>query len=192
MLYHLHEPDKFITLEKEPYDIGIDFIKGKTAGGVIKIQAFKFDLDNYTHEQAQAWIKAHGYEVIRFETAIRGTARRPSFRGTETISWAGVDKTFKAFARAVGANVERVEDLTSSQKTRISAHSLLGNAQADTFDDLIFFPVVNPSTGKLNAGGLRGVLSGRGAQAKIPQSAKDSAQNMARRLLRDNFQQEDD
>lgn len=188
----LYETDKFVSLEREPYDIGIYFLKGRTLDGSTKIQSFEFDPEVYTHEAATSWLESHGYDVFRFEMAIRSTSRRPSFEGTETISWAGVDKTFRAFARGVGSDAERVEDLTQSQKTRIAAHSLLGNAQADTFDDLIFFPVVNPSTGKLNAGGLRGVLSGRGSQAKIPQSAKDSAQNMARRLLRENFQEEDD
>ncbi len=188
----LEERDKFVSLEREPYDIGIYFLKGRTLDGITKIQSFEFDPEVYTHEAATAWLESHGYDVFHFEMAIRSTSRRPSFEGTETISWAGVDKTFGAFARSVGSDAERVEDLTQSQKTRIAAHSLLGNAQADTFDDLIFFPVVNPSTGKLNAGGLRGVLSGRGAQANIPQSAKDSAQNMARSLLREHFQEDDD
>ena len=195
MIYHkavLQELDTLTALEREPYDIGIYFLKGRTLDGSMKIQSFDFDPEVYTHEAATSWLESHGYDVFRFEMAIRSTSRRPIFDGTETISWAGVDKTFGAFARGVGSDAERVEDLTQSQKTRIAAHSLLGNAQADTFDDLIFFPVVNPSTGKLNAGGLRGVLSGRGAQAKIPQSAKDSAQNMARSLLREHFQDEDD
>ncbi len=182
------EIEGFEYMETEVYDTGIYRVIGKK-DGIMQVQSWEFDPDIFTKETAHNWLSMSG---IKFETAIRGTSRRPTFDGTETISWAEVDKTFGAFARGVGSDADRVEDLTQSQKTRIAAHSLLGSAQADTFDDLIFFPVVNPSTGKLNAGGLRGVLSGRGSQAKIPQSAKDSAQNMARRLLRENFQEEDD
>lgn len=125
------------------------------------------------------------------ELKIRNTARRPTFDGTETISWANVNRTFRAFARAAGASdADNVEDLTSSQKRRISAHTLLGDAGADTFSDLVFFPVVNPGTGKLNAGALRAVLSGRGAAADIPATALDSARAVAERLLDNNFRDE--
>jgi len=75
-------------------------------------------------------------------------------------------------------------------KSWIASKSLLGEGGADTWDNLLFFPVVNPGTNKLNAGALRAVLGGRAAQAKIPDSAKESAQKKARALLEKEFKVE--
>jgi len=127
---------------------------------------------------------------------IRATARNPSYSGTETVSWADVDKTLEAFIDGYFKNTdaERPEEgitgvgqMPSAMKQWIASKSLLGDAGADTFAELVFFPVVNPSTDKLNEGALRAVISGRGAQADIPDTAKESAQDKARSLLDKEF-----
>lgn len=125
-------------------------------------------------------------------------ARTPSFSGTETSSWVGVGKTFQAYRDGYYAHggkkpdevPERVEDAPQDMKSWIASKSLLGDANAEKWNDLLVFPVVNPSTNKLNANALRAVLSGRGAQAKISSEALDSARAVARRLLDENFKKE--
>ncbi len=128
-------------------------------------------------------------EEINF---IRDRARTPSYNGTETISWANVDKTLTAYLSGYYKhnNVEvpdelprRIGDLSTRIKRWIASKTLLGDSGADNVRDLIFFPVVNPSSNKLNAGALRAVLSGRGVRADIPENAKTSAQSVARKLL---------
>lgn len=127
--------------------------------------------------------------------AKRTIARRPSYSGVESISLEGVCESLgsylKGYYKATGsAKIEGdsdVSNLTSKAKTWISSKTLLGNPKVDIADDLIFFPVVNPLTNKLNEGALRAVLSGRGAQAKIPSGARESARQMAERLLKSEF-----
>jgi len=126
-------------------------------------------------------------------------ARTPSFSGTETSSWVGVDKTFQAYRDGYYAHggkkpdevPQRVEDAPQDMKSWIASKSLLGEADAEKWEDLLIFPVVNPSTDKLNENALRAVLSGRGAQAKISSGALDSARAMARKLLDENFKKEE-
>ena len=127
---------------------------------------------------------------------ILGTARTPVFDGAEEISWADVGKTFQAYRAGFYKNTEaevpdgapaKIEDAPQAMKDWIAARSLLGDPKADNFRDLRFFPVVNPSTNKLNAGAVRAVLGGRGALADIPQSAIESAQTKAEKLLDDHF-----
>jgi hypothetical protein len=62
----------------------------------------------------------------------------------------------------------------------------LGDPDADNFRELSFFPVVS-AEGALHERALRAVISGRGAQADIPEAAKDSAQSKARSLLEREF-----
>jgi len=133
---------------------------------------------------------------MNVRTNIRSTARDPAYSGTETISWADVDKTMAAYIsgyyKHTGADkpdeeVTSVGAMPSEMKSWIASKSLLGDANAETFAELVFFPVVNPDTDKLNEGALRSVISGRGAQADIPDTAKESAQNKARSLLDKEF-----
>lgn len=126
---------------------------------------------------------------------VRSTARTPTYNGTETTTWADVPKTIEVFVSAYyrerGGRPEdgprRVRDLPSAAKRWIAGKTLLGDEGADTERDLLFFPVVNPRTGRLNAGALRAVLGGRGARAEIPAAALRSAQARARALLDKEF-----
>lgn len=124
---------------------------------------------------------------------VRGTARRPSFQGTEDTAWTGptLERMIRGWVRHGGGSEPesmRIEDLPRGAKNWIASKSLLGDPAAENSRDLFFFPVVNPDSNRLNARALRAVLGGRGSQAQIPASARESAQNMARRLLESQFE----
>lgn len=155
-------------------------------------------------EGACSWADGCGVRVndigggkfeVSFQLNIRGTARTPSFDGTESVSWANVTTSFSAYRDAYYRSKDgrpdnvptRVQDAPSALRNWIASKTLLGEGSADNERDLIFFPVVNPKTGKLNEGALRAVISGRGAQARIPAEAKASAQRKARNLLNKHF-----
>ena len=127
---------------------------------------------------------------------VRQAARRPSFEGTEAVPWGEVVKTFAAYrdgyyrhsGTARPATVPmRVEDASVAMRTWIAHRTLLGEATADNDRDLVFFPVVNPETNRLNEGALRAILGGRAAQADIADATRESARVMARRLLNSEF-----
>ena len=131
-------------------------------------------------------------------TCVLAKARKPSYSGVETTSWGGVKKTVEAYLEGyrkrhggdigVGSDVSKLSD---SVKSWIASKTLLGDPKAKTERDLIFFPVVNPSSNKLNEGALRAVLSGRGASADIPETAKKSARDKAELLLKEHFKTEE-
>jgi len=123
---------------------------------------------------------------------VRSTARTPEYDGVEDTSWGDVDKSLSAYIAGYNKNGggseegSTIADISAACKSWIASKSLLGEASAETADDLIFFPVVNPSSNKLNLGALRAVLSGRGAQADISSSTLDSARAKAQSLLDEN------
>ena len=116
-----------------------------------------------------------------------GRARRPTFSGTETTPWS--KPTLQDYKSNWSGNADfgSIGDAPMSFKRWVARHTLLGDPNGETLDEVSFFPVVNPATGNLNANALRAVLSGRGAQADIPETALDSARAMARRLLDSEF-----
>lgn len=136
----------------------------------------------------------------KMKTYIRSSARTPVYKGTETTSWADVKKTIQSYiggyVKASGASAQdipsRVQDLPAAAKRWIADKTLLGDPGADNERDLLFFPVVNPATNKLNADALRAVLGGRGSQADIPPAARDSAQAKARALLKEEFSRKEE
>lgn len=126
--------------------------------------------------------------------SIAKEARKPSYDGTEEISWVSVGKTFseylKGYLKHKGGSAEGVISVATAPqkiKTWIASKTLLGDPNASSSRDLIFFPVVNPMTNKLSRGALRAVISGRGAQAEIPTTAKKTAIAKANLLLEEEF-----
>lgn len=120
--------------------------------------------------------------------AILSQARRPQFTGTETGAWS--TPSFSDYVRYLHEGAEgpsSVSQASAALKRAIAAHSLLGDPEGSNLRDLTIFPVVNPANGYLNERALRAVISGRGAQADIPERARTSAQDMARRLLNSEF-----
>ena len=134
---------------------------------------------------------ASTYELSAAEALQRDTARDPTFHGTETSEeqpWGEVSKDLQDWVDALGFKAESVADLSADQKDTIAAHTLLGDADADSWNELSFFPVVNPNNSNLNEGALNAVRGGRGAQADIPEDAYDSAEETAAQLLADEFE----
>lgn len=117
----------------------------------------------------------------------RSTARRPKFSGTEEAAWKS--PTLEDYKNAYDGDTDfsNIADAPRAFRTFVADHTLLGDPDGETFREVSFFPVVNPATGKLNARALRAVLSGRGAQADVSESALASARRMAEKLLDENF-----
>lgn len=112
-------------------------------------------------------------------TKVRSTARTPDYSGTTSSDWSAPDLEDYGY--------DSVGDMSQEEKSDVAAHSLLGSADAGTFDELQFFPVVEPSSNNLNENALKAVISGRGSQANISASALNSAQSKARSLLESEF-----
>lgn len=122
-------------------------------------------------------------------------ARSPKFDGTTNARWSKPSLSdFLNSSRAPegAGDVADVSDAPENVRTWIAGHSLLGDPSADTFDDMLVFPVVDPATGDLNANALRAVMSGRGAQADIPEGALESARAVAQRLLEREYAERDE
>lgn len=116
-----------------------------------------------------------------------GQARKPTYTGTETSAWS--KPTFADYIKYLFNGDEAptsISKCSSDLLRRIASHSLLGDPSATNFQDLTFYPVVNPSTGYLNESALRGVIAGRGSSG-LSDSALTSAQEMATRLLNSEF-----
>jgi len=127
-------------------------------------------------------------EEIEMSENVLSEARTPTYDGTETSSWGDVSKDLTDWADALGVDADTVADMTAEQKQTVAEHTLLGDPDADSWQELSFFPVVNPNTGNLNRGALVAVLGGRGAQADISESSLESARGVADRLLDEEFE----
>ena len=123
-------------------------------------------------------------------------ARTPAYDGTEEISWGDVKKTVgdyvKGYYKFSGTNEPdniptQVKDFPAAMKNWIASKTLLGDSNANNGRDLIFFPVVNPETDKLNYGALLAVKSGRGQSANIPENTLKTAIDKANYLLDNEF-----
>lgn len=145
---------------------------------------------------ACSWKDGCGMPRVNGAADVLLRARRPAYEGTETGSWADVNKSFEAFRDAYYKHTgkEKPEDVpasvaaaSSGLRRWIASKSLLGHPAGVTFREVCFFPVVNPGSNKLNKGALLAVLGGRGAQADIASQALESARSMARRLLEKEF-----
>src|SRR6056297_416394 len=142
-------------------------------------------------------------DMLKEERKILGEAREPDYEETETTSWQDVGKKMQDFIDGYyiqnpDAEPETEEEIPSTvadmpgpMKEWIARKTLLGDPDAEEFNDLVFFPVVNPKTDNLNEGGLKAVISGRGQSADIPENAYNSAEEVARSLLETEFEMED-
>jgi len=102
------------------------------------------------------------------------------YKGTETTKWEAPNLS------DFNVSANSWEDLTREEKKYVASHYLVGDEDAESFDEL-YYPVVNPKTGKLNENALRAVISGRGRMAKLPDDVKLKAIQDAYRLLNKEF-----
>jgi hypothetical protein len=126
---------------------------------------------------------------------LRSEARRPEYSGTTSGNWSAPDwSTYVRVyyeqnpdAEGSRSEAETVDSAPQGVRSFAAATSLLGDADAETFDELVYFPVVEPGSQDLNENALRAVIGGRSAQADAPESAVESARRMAYRLLNEEF-----
>lgn len=135
---------------------------------------------------ACSWIDGCGAPRVNMQQPLitgvanlRSTARTPEYSGTTTGEWSAPSLGDFGF--------DSIEDMSDDEKADVAATSLLGDAGADNFRELLFFPVVEPSSRNLSERALRAVIGGRAAQADIPQEAIESARRKAYQLLNDEF-----
>lgn len=111
-------------------------------------------------------------------------ARRPTYTGTESTRWTTpkLSDYVKYLYEGKGGPTT-VANCSTELKNLIASHTLLGDPTSSNFQNLTTFPVVNPSTGKLNERALRVIISRDGSDDTAIRSAID----MARRLLNSEF-----
>lgn len=135
-------------------------------------------------------------EGTTMQLNILSEARTPEYTGLEDTDWADVSKALGNYIEGYYAYTDdtmpdelptSIADLPQAARDWIAAKTLLGDPESEDAGNLLYFPVVNPNTDNLNAGALRAVLSGRGAQADIPAAALESARSVASRLLEEEF-----
>ena len=114
----------------------------------------------------------------------RSTARTPTYSNTSTESWSR--QTLSEFAAQRGWDVDTVADMDDRQRRIAAESSLLGLEDADEWNILTFFQVVD-GNGVLYKNALASVRGGRGQAADVPQSAYDSAAAKTKTLLQDEF-----
>lgn len=109
---------------------------------------------------------------------VRSTARTPSYSGTSTGKWNAPSLGDLGF--------DSVADMSSSDKTDIAEHSLLGEVGADTFNELLVLPVVNAS-GNLNKNALANAKARANQVSGISGDTVNSVKNKCTQLLKDEF-----
>jgi hypothetical protein len=135
------------------------------------------------------------------DLAIRTVARGPAFSGTEDIPWNDVDYSLDAYidgyydfsglAKPEGVSSSDISNLPQAAKDWIATKSLLGDQSSTEANGLVFLPVVNPKTNKLNEGALRSIISEESIGNDVGTAALASARTKAESLLRDKFNSED-
>ena len=130
--------------------------------------------------------------------AVNTTARTPNYQGTSEGGWERPTfaKCMEAYYTHTGDTKpdsvpSDVSDAPQSAKNFISSLSLLGNADADSFRELLFGPCVEPESLALNRDALLSIVQLM-PRADIPDSAKNSAIKKAYSLLQEEFDYTDD
>lgn len=130
----------------------------------------------------------------------RSQPREPDYDGAETSDdqpWGEVSKDLSNYIQGYLSNTDAempddetwdtVESLPQQAKNWIASKTMLGVSNAETTNELIYFPVVNPETNNLNEGALMAVISGRGEQADIDDQTLMQTEAIANRLLKEEF-----
>lgn len=146
-------------------------------------------------EGACSWDDGCGIRAnLKFN--ILGEARRPEFDGTEMDDWFDVPESFEAYRNAYYEFTETevpeivpdfVNEAPQEMLEWIASKTLLGDPNAEEEFGVIFFPVVNPETNRLNMNALKVVLSFKDEWFAPPKESLDSAKQMAMNLLSSEF-----
>lgn len=135
------------------------------------------------------------------EAAPLKRPRKPEFEGVETTPWADVPKTFEHFHKCyykrhdwkLPKNLpEHFKDCDKVIREWISNHSMLGNPKSSTFKTGLVLPVVNPQTGKLNAGGIRAAMVFVSRVNGISDATVKETMKLLKSLYKDYFPKEKD
>ena len=136
---------------------------------------------------------AHAASLYAGSPNANASPRTPEFDGLEPSSrdeWSEVDLTFEAFRDAYATDnpdASTWTDLSASDRTAISARSMNGEPEANTFAEGVVLPVVHPSNDSLHEGGLLSALS------RAPQTEginSNESQSRIRSLLEEHFDHE--
>jgi len=131
--------------------------------------------------------------------SLLDTPRSLNYEGTETTDWGDVDKTFDAcregyYAQNADAEPdseedkpESVEDAPAPMKEWIAQLGFLGETDAETFDDLLVLPAVNPTTFQLNSDGLDAVKQFAPQVDGISDDTVEQVPNRVDTLLEEEF-----
>lgn len=116
------------------------------------------------------------------------------------MAWSNVSKTWTAFVNGFfkhnpGASrpedgIDTVAEAPREMIRWAAARTLLGIANGNTVREVLVLPVVNPSTNQLNRGGLRAANVFAPQVEGVDEDTAESAQQMAERLLRQEFDEE--
>lgn len=139
-----------------------------------------------------------GLGVNRRESAR--PASEIEFGGTETAEeqpWGDVTRTFDAYVSAYGTEEEQdeaesVDDLSADTLSRMAATSVLGDADGETFEDVVSVPVVNPSTDNLNEAALSAAAAAAGGARGAELPDPDGIQSTVDALREEHFPEEGD
>ncbi|ADJ14483.1 hypothetical protein [Halalkalicoccus jeotgali] len=143
----------------------------------------------------------------RSSTSIQGNilseARTPEYDETMSVAaadaegleswelWWGLDEYLEAWADATDADYQgdpysALSEVPDGARGWIARKSLLGNPDAETEDNLLMGAVVSPD-GVLHEELLEDVLGTTGSRWTIPDEQRESAREVARQLLVDEF-----
>ena len=118
--------------------------------------------------------RTRGNNPINYEIVIN----KLNYSGTESTDWSAPNLN--------DFNVEG-KQLNQSDKAKVAGHFMIGNANVDNFSDL-YYPVVDPNTGKLNENALRAVISEEGVALQgVSEETKSVARRRAYCLLNEEF-----
>jgi hypothetical protein len=133
---------------------------------------------------------------LNMKLKVLQNARTPEYDSTtsdEEWERPSLDDYISAYYSHTDANEpddrpSDVSDLSSDAAEWIAKKSLLGDPDADQYTELVYFPVVDPSSNDLSESALESVLSTLGS-AGISEDQADSVESKTKSLLRDEFDQ---
>lgn len=133
--------------------------------------------------------------------ALDTPRREFDFDDTETTPWSDVDKTLSNAIEYLEQHTDvdlpdetddlNWSDLPQAGRNEISQTSVLGDPNADTFDEGLVLPIINFNTNNLNGRGVRNAISRAPQLDGVSQQTSEAAQGVLRSLLEEHFTEEE-